>query len=395
MAITEEHSIMGTAKEAGELNRMTGATEDVKLAWAGCNIDYMINGKERNLPKKDFFTKEKLNRSLAGGEAVEVKYSEDAGVPSEVTYRTSGKKYYEYKILITASGEVSIEETGDNPVVPNPTTGNTSTPTPIPTPTPVPTLPPSGTTPPEEGWTVEEAKGIVKRDGLKVHLGEKVDYNSAGGGTWRIFYYDNEDQGNGKGYFGDDVGTVYLKRDSVKEETLLDIYDSYMPTDDGAMMKQMNPKWRDSSYSTIDKPNEHCVSWLCDPEKWTQYKVEGVANYAIGSPSVEMYMKSYNIYKDDDKALVNRIGGANGYSIGANGSFNHGSGGGGGYTGDYNIKIGPNNLFIPNDRDSGFWLSSPCQTWDLFVLWVGTKWCAMLGTYPNNPGVVLPVVSLI
>lgn len=281
-AIVGEYSIIGTAKDAGELGRIAEAEEDVKLAWEGCSLEYMISGMEKNLPKKDFFTKERLNKSLVGGEAVEVKYSEDKTVPSEVTYRTRGKRYYEYKIQIAANGEVSAVETGtgDNPVRP---------------------------TPPAEGWTVEQAKELVARDGLKAHLGEKVAYNSKAGGTWRIFYYDDEDQGNGKGYFGDNVGTVYLIRDYTESLVDLTKYTSYNPTDGGAVMRQMNPKWAKGPHSVIDQENEHCAAWLCDPTQWTDSKVEVAAKYAIGSPSVEMYMKSYNAYKESNSALINKL----------------------------------------------------------------------------------------
>lgn len=44
--------------------------------------------------------------------------------------------------------------------------------------------------------------------------------------------------------------------------------------------------------NTIEQENEHCVAWLCDPDVWNNnYKIDQ-ADYAIGSPSVEMYMKS-------------------------------------------------------------------------------------------------------
>jgi len=109
---------------------------------------------------------------------------------------------------IISAGEGGGSGGGDNP-----SEGGGETPPPTPPPTPPVELPEAGTAVPEEGWSVEVAKGLVARDGLQAHLGEIVDYNPPAGGTWRIFYYDNEDQGNGKGYFGDPVGTVYLKRD--------------------------------------------------------------------------------------------------------------------------------------------------------------------------------------
>ena len=171
--------------------------------------------------------------------------------------------------------------------------GNNPGTNPIPTPIP---LPPVGEEPPEEGWTVEEAKGLVERDGLKAHLGEKVDYNPIGGGTWRIFYYDDEDQGNGKGYFGDDVGTVYLKRDyewigsNTIEKT------KCTPSDNGELMNRMNPIWYRKTNGERKNGSHFIVARLCDPVNWSDYRVAGVAKYAIGAPSIEMFAKSYNEY---------------------------------------------------------------------------------------------------
>ena len=382
------HSIIDTAQESEEMTRKEGIKENIKLAWSGCDLEYKRNAIEgntieNNIVKKDFFTKENLNKSLSEGEVIDVKYSEDEAIPSEVTYRIMvGNKYREYKVKITSRGEVIIEDEktdiGNNPSSPEQTY--------------LPTLPPVGITPPEEGWTVEEAKGLVKRDGLKAHIGEKVAYNPVGGGIWRIFYYDNEDQGNGKGYFGDDVGTVYLKRDYKSAMTTLRNYMDYEPADGGELMKRMNPKWSNSPYSIIDLPNEHCVAWLCDASMWEQYKIDGVANYAIGGASVEMFMKAYNVYKEDDNALDNMIGGEYGYAVRSKGMigssiewYNN--------TEDYFIDPGPGGIFGPY-RLTPDWLASPCYDGNDRVYYVrGATRDIHNGPFTYE-GCLLPVVSL-
>ena len=53
-----------------------------------------------------------------------------------------------------------------------------------------------------------------------------------------------------KGYFGDKLNTLYLKIDYVSNDTTLSSYTSYTPTDGGATMKKMNPKWTASSNSS-------------------------------------------------------------------------------------------------------------------------------------------------
>lgn len=62
----------------------------------------------------------------------------------------------------------------------------------------------------------------------------------------------------------------------------------------------MNPLWAtkgntvEAETTTISNLNEQAAAWLCDPSKWTAYCDTDKANYAIGGPSVEMYVKSYN-----------------------------------------------------------------------------------------------------
>ena len=216
----------------------------------------------------------------------------------------------------------------------------------------------------EVGMTIAEAKAAVQKDGLQAHIGDLVEYNPTAGGKWRIFYYDED---------GSDFGTagkLYLKRDYVGRDTNLKNYASYTPSDQGLeIMKSMNQKWRDSSYSSIDLENEHCVAWLCDPDVWNaKYRTEE-ADYAIGSPSVEMYMKAYNVWKDNNKdstTLICKIGSRKfGYLVGANGTYANS----GYYTNDNTIEAGPNNIFMTSGTN-WWWLASPSSSGSDRVLYV-------------------------
>ena len=241
----------------------------------------------------------------------------------------------------------------------------------------------------EVGMTIAEAKAAVQKDGLQAHIGDLVEYNPTAGGKWRIFYYDED---------GSDFGTagkLYLKRDFVNNDTTLSSYTSYTPSNQGlAIMKAMNPKWRDYptvGANTIDEENEHCVAWLCDSKNWTNYKTEE-ADYAIGSPSVEMYMKAFNVWKTgnkDAKNLVCKVGSANGYSVGANNAYaNSGS-----YTNANTIEAGPNNIFMTAGSNY-WWLVSPSSGSNDRVLIVsGNSARVTYGSY-NGTGGVCPIVSL-
>ena len=119
-------------------------------------------------------------------------------------------------------------------------------------------------------------------------------------------------------------------------------------------MKAMNPKWAASTNaSSIDLNNEKAVAWLCNPANWKNYKT-AEADYAIGSPSVEMYMKAFNVWKTGNKDATNlicKVESANGYSVGANGTYDND----GYWTNANTIEAGPNNIFMPTTECFG-WL---------------------------------------
>ena len=236
----------------------------------------------------------------------------------------------------------------------------------------------------EVGMTIAEAKAAVQRDGLQSHIGDLVEYNPTAGGKWRIFYYDEA------GEFGT-AGKLYLKRDFASNNTKLSNYTSYTPSDQGLeIMEAMNPKWRDSSYSSIDQKNEHCVAWLCDPNVWNVKYKTAEADYAIGSPSVEMYMKAFNVWKTGNKDATNlicKIESMNGYSVGANGTYEHAG------ENTNTIEAGPNNIFMTAGRYY-WWLASPCSiSSDLVLCEDGYHAIVNASPYSAAYG-VCPVVSL-
>ena len=132
--------------------------------------------------------------------------------------------------------------------------------------------------------------GAIEVGEYEKYYGKKVTNYTAGGKTYRIFYIDTE------GKF-EDKNTVYLKADWTSNDTTLSSYTSYTPSGtDLTTYKKLNPSWaakRGSSTSSWNE-NEHAAAWLCSPSKWTTYCDTSKANYAIGSPTAEMYVASYN-----------------------------------------------------------------------------------------------------
>ena len=132
--------------------------------------------------------------------------------------------------------------------------------------------------------------GAIEVGEYEKYYGKKVTNYTAGGKTYRIFYIDTE------GKFGD-KNTVYLKADWTSNDTTLSSYTSYTPSGtDLATYKKLNPSWaaqRGSSTSSWND-NEYAAAWLCSPSQWTIYCDTSKANYAIGAPTAEMYVASYN-----------------------------------------------------------------------------------------------------
>ena len=150
--------------------------------------------------------------------------------------------------------------------------------------------------------------GVRKYDPLaeiianpQAYYGKKVTNYNANGKTYRIFYVDKDND------FKDGYNTIYLKADSSGSVSCSTSYDANQ-----TLIKKMNPLWgekRGTSESSWNS-NEKASAWLCDPSKWTAYCDSDKANYAIGGPSVEMYVKSYN-------QAYNGITDSNVYTLGA------------------------------------------------------------------------------
>ena len=120
------------------------------------------------------------------------------------------------------------------------------------------------------------------------YYGAVAQNYTQGGLTYRIFYVDKDNK------FGDGANTIYLKADYETSTKLT----TYVPEgNDLAVYKKMNPSWaaqRGSIAPASWNNNERAAAWLCSPSQWTDYLDSTKATYAIGGPSAEMYVASYN-----------------------------------------------------------------------------------------------------
>ena len=147
---------------------------------------------------------------------------------------------------------------------------------------------------------VEKIPEIIAkiRANPQAYYGKKVTNYKASDSdtnTYRIFYVDKDN------YFKDGYNTIYLKADFSGDVNCSISYDASQ-----TLIKRMNPLWATkgntvkAETTTISNKNEQAAAGLCDPSKWTAYCDTDKANYAIGGPSVEMYVKSYNQTHGDD-----------------------------------------------------------------------------------------------
>ena len=237
--------------------------------------------------------------------------------------------------------------------------------------------------------------GAIEVGEYEKYYGKKVTNYTAGGKTYRIFYIDTE------GKFGD-KNTVYLKADWTANDTSLT---TYTPSGtDLTTYKKLNPSWaaaRGSSTSSWNS-NERAAAWLCSPSKWTTYCDTSKANYAIGSPTAEMYVASYNqvSHTTGNYKLGATYGATSypGYIYTLNGKQSNISNSDY-YTGDNTLDYtGYNSMYCGRNGSIGsgnyWWLASPSAVNSGHVCLVPGNNAYLTNTYFSNTLGVCPLVSL-
>ena len=237
---------------------------------------------------------------------------------------------------------------------------------------------------------VEKIPEIIAkiRANPQAYYGKKVtNYKASDTNTYRIFYVDKDN------YFKDGYNTIYLKADFSGSVTCSTSYDANQ-----TLIKKMNPLWgekRGTSESSWNY-NEKASAWLCDPSKWTAYCDSDKANYAIGGPSVEMYVKSYNqTHGDDALGCQYQTNNVPGYIYKVKDTIQNGGWSTNENTLDYSMKY--KSMYCgQNGNITGYWvLASPSVAHSNCVCSV-YGYIAILSNhfYNNNDFGVSPLVSL-
>ena len=200
-----------------------------------------------------------------------------------------------------------------------------------------------------------------------------------------------------EGNFGDGKNTIYLKAD-YKEKKALSIDISALTDADITKYKNMNPLWaakRGSIAPANWNNNERAAAWLCSPSQWTDYLDSTKATYAIGAPSVEMYVASYNDVSHNSGTAKGGLSteystkdkDAPGYIYKVNGELNNS----GWSTASNSIDTtGYSSMYAKSG--TWWWLASPSSNYSDNVCYVNNSY--FNNNYCNSANGVGPLVSL-
>ena len=239
---------------------------------------------------------------------------------------------------------------------------------------------------------VEKIPEIIAkiRANPQAYYGKKVTNYNANGKTYRIFYVDKDND------FKDGYNTIYLKADYSGIVSCSTSYDASK-----TLIKKMNPLWAtkgntvEAETTTISNENEQAAAWLCDPSKWTAYCDTDKANYAIGGPSVEMYVKSYNqTHGDNALGCQYQTHDAPGYGYKVKGTIQNS----GWYTNsntlDYSMTYKSMYCGQKGNKTGYWWLASPSAYSSNVVCSVYGDNAYLSGDYYYGSNGVSPLVSL-
>ena len=240
------------------------------------------------------------------------------------------------------------------------------------------------------------ASDPAKYYGLKV-----TNYTSKNGqNDWRIFYSD------GTQIFlitGDYINTTETNRINSATGMTTSKYSAYWARNSVPAFQTVDSttltRFKATEYELQSGiSNSKCVSTLLNDNNWSSYKDSGnKAEKAIGSPTVEMWMDSWNArYQKSSDQVYRRASTSTsypGYYVGTSSDP----------TGSYSINNGAkegysNKLYYPHTSSyngtNGYWLASPSAFDSNFVLRVDYNGFVSYSNYYYSYLGVRPVVSL-
>ena len=195
-----------------------------------------------------------------------------------------------------------------------------------------------------------------------VNYGKKViDYKSNAESSqdeigWRIFYQDTE-------------GNTYLIADKILESYKpSENWGSHTGANTSAQGKGLNLLVKNLliTYSSYD--NMKATSWFTDREVWSNYtdsNTNDKATFAIASPTIELYVKSYNAV-----AAINSSVNSIEYPLVETYGYK--------YSGYPRVTTEVNGIYSKGSGNNSWWLSSPSYNYE--------NYCLIVSSYYNDLG---------
>lgn len=200
----------------------------------------------------------------------------------------------------------------------------------------------------------------------KNDFGKKVSgYDSKKGKNWRLFYADSE--------------SAYLICDRIDDKeyglTNTSVVKGYGTSKISPLAEKLNPKftsngdWTLKSHGSNLNMGIEATAALLDKDQWTDYSTdssnESIANWAVGAPTLEIFIASYNATHTTQLSCTVENKKSEGYKISKDG-------------GAYNTSISGLG-YSKTDKDGGiycngtygWWLASPVADYGSFILYVG------------------------
>ena len=105
-------------------------------------------------------------------------------------------------------------------------------------------------------------------------------------------------------YYADENETCLIS--STLVETSYDIPQSSYTIDtmnNATYITNWNAKWLSNSPNISSRNNAKMTVYMCDPDNWSTYKT-GIASYAVGGPTIELLLASYNKSQGESISLL-------------------------------------------------------------------------------------------
>ena len=355
--IASDDGIISQATVADEKAKIGEVIDNVSLAWTETEMYYWQNSSD--MTKSEAFVSSNLNSNLSEGKITNVNYQEDGD--STLIY-TDTKNNLAYTVKIDKSGNVTI-------------VGDPFTPEPV---------------------------ELLSKQISEENYGDKVaNYSMGGVNDWSIFYEDD-----GVVYI---IASDYMPNAQIPAESGLGAWGtgfeyrttwlSYPTT---TIAESVISKFMLSGLSSFNTEtvNYKATAGMLDTAKWKCFVNNTFADYAIGSPTLDMWMASWNAKYDDSLTYSPT---QYGYQVG--------------YSEDTiadNIpkaimiekdgyKLSENNIYFPrksaidtNNQCYGYWIASPSNQSGNGSCMMYIDYCGYIGGLAASNGrcALRPVVAL-